>query len=233
MAHRYTRDFYDERDFFQNRSLADESAVEENLSNGILIPEIDFITAYDREGGIDEQINESPLPFTRLIRKDYRILQDGFETDFQGSREAVPYLYEWLGNDLESAGISEEEARLAGRHIGTANALGIVMAFDREEAELMQDSDRTGDFVVNIDPEIVEYTNSNSRIKHDFDKFRQQFVNLAKPLWREREPQMIEEREDIVKRASRSSKDWQSVLLEEIPESWEEEMPEENIIPTV
>lgn len=211
-------------DNLENMRNASEIA---DLQEGVMLNEIDLMTAYDREDGVYEELTDSDIPFSRLIRNDYRILEEGSETSFSRASSAVPYFFRWLPNDLQSAGISMEEAELAGRHIGTCNALGLSFRYDRAPVELMTESVNREEHLVNIDPETVRYTSRESSLNDDFHHFQQQFDQMAKPFWREKDIRMKEVRDNILDQAP---EEMMLLVSQNLPNEWSDEMPDERIL---
>jgi len=192
-----------------------------------MLNEIDLLTAFDRNNGVHDHIEKSPTDLSRLVRYDYRIIEGKTDTSYSRADSAVPYFFRWLPNDLESAGISMEETKLAGQHIGTSNALGLSFRYDRAPEEIMTESVNSREHIVNIDPETVWYTSRGSSLDNDFHHFRQQFDEMAKPFWREKDIKMKQTRDDIL---DQTPEDMMMLVAQNLPKDWESEMPDEKFV---
>lgn len=195
------------------------------------IYEADLITAFDREGGLWDQFEKSEIPFSQMIRSDFGFIRTDQEINFEGISRSAPYIGRYVTDELEDAGISYQDAKETGKHIGTANALGLSFRQERELEELKLDFDpRFGESLIIIDPEFAEHITSGPKIEEDFNLFNQQV--LPSENWREIDKTMREVRENIVDRADNSSKDWKQALPEQMLENWEKDIPENRILQT-
>lgn len=213
----------------------DEYLGNTNVGSGHdFIYEADLIAAFDREGGLWDQFEKSKIPFSQLIRSGFSFIPVNQDIEFNGISDSAPYIASYVTNEVEDGGISEENAAQAGRHIGTANALGLSFRQDREREELKLDYDpRFGESLIIIDPEFAKHVDSNSRnedFSEDFSVFRQQF--LPPDNWRKIDSIMKNERDDLVNRAEDSSKEWSQVLPNQLPDNWESEIPDHRILDT-
>lgn len=192
---------------------------------------MDLLTAFDREGGVWDQLDESEIPFSQVLRTDFRQIPSEESIDFQGVDDSAPYIARFITDEIQDAGISNEDARTAGRHIGTTNALGLSFEIEREEEELKLDYDpRFGESLVLIDPEFGLYTSNESDTEHDFNQFNQQI--LPKENWRKIDEEMRSARNNILSRTQDSTKDWKAVIGDQLPENWRDELPDERFIQT-
>ncbi len=193
--------------------------------------EMDLLTAFDREGGVWDQFDDSEIPFSQVLRTDFRQVPSEQPIDFPGVKDSAPYIARFVTDEIQDAGISNEDARIAGRHIGTTNALGLSFEIEREGVELKLDYDpRFGESMVLIDPEFARYTDNEIDLDHDFNQFNQQI--LPKNNWRKIDEQMRQAKDNVVSRAQDSSKDWRSVMGNQLPEDWRSELPDERVVHT-
>ncbi|WEL19585.1 hypothetical protein [Candidatus Nanohalococcus occultus] len=193
------------------------------------IDEIDLLTAFYREDGIHDQLEESSLDFSPLIREDMKILQaDGKTVSKHVADETVPYLTEYLTDDFKDGGYSQEEQELAGKHIGTANALGLNFRHEREAEELFGAySKRFGRNMVHIDPEGGIHTTDETALRNDRALFVQQVVP---PGDRESHHEIEKQADELTKQVENADKNWKQVLPEELPRNWRDELPEKFIL---
>lgn len=193
--------------------------------------EMDLLTAFDRDGGVWDQFDDSEIPFSQVLRTDFRQVPSEQPIDFPGVEDSAPYIARFVTDEIQDAGISNEDARTAGRHIGTTNALGLSFEIEREEEELKLDYDpRFGESMVLIDPEFARYTDNETDLDHDFNQFNQQI--LPKENWRKIDENMRQSRNDILYRTEGSSKDWKAVIGNQLPENWRSELPDERVVHT-
>lgn len=199
------------------------------LNSGNYIPEQDLITAFAREDGIWDQLQQSEIPFSPLIRTDFKFIPTQQTPDFPGITESAPYIAEFVTSEIQDAGISNEESREAGKHIGTANALGLSFRQERETEELKLDYDpQFGESLILIDPEFAKYETSKNKINDDYSLFKQQI--LPSDNWRHIDQEIGRAREEILQRAKDSSKDWREVLPQQLPENWRNQIPDERFV---
>lgn len=197
------------------------------------IYEADLLTAFDKEGGIWDQFERSQIPFSQMIRTNFSFIPKQSQIGFEGISKSAPYISKYVTDELVDGGLSEENAVQAGKHIGTANALGLSFMEEREPEELKLDFDpRFGESLVLIDPEFGKHTTSEAKLKEDYSHFNQQIVSLPTEDWRKVDEVINKTQEDILTRANKSSKDWEQVLPKQIPENWEDEIPENRVLET-
>ncbi len=194
-----------------------------------IIPEIDLLTAFDRKGGIQDQMWESELDWRRPVRHHYRVVEDGYDPDWDKASESVPMLMNFLPNDLSSVGISKEETQLAGLHIASAHGINLSFREEREAEELMIEFGKKQENLVNIDGEFGKYA-SGRDLEIDNRLYQSQIRQLDGPQWREREEKIKQIYDDFTQKVEDDEKDWSKVLPGALPGNWEEEMPEERFV---
>jgi len=228
-----------ENDFDSVQRMALRNAMDYNddylertpVGSSNVLYEMDLLTAFDREGGVWDQFDDSEIPFSQVLRTDFRQVPSEQPIDFPGVKDSAPYIARFVTDEIQDAGISNEDARIAGRHIGTTNALGLSFEIEREGVELKLDYDpRFGESMVLIDPEFARYTDNEIDLDHDFNQFNQQI--LPKNNWRKIDEQMRHAKDNVVSRAQDSSKDWRSVMGNQLPEDWRSELPDERVVHT-
>ncbi|MFB6213310.1 MAG: hypothetical protein ABEJ07_01985 [Candidatus Nanohaloarchaea archaeon] len=195
-----------------------------------LVHEIDLLTAFYRDGGVHEQLDRSSIDFSPVIRPEAGILEDdyGAVRDVEGVEETVPYVADFLTDDFSDAGLSPEEHRKAGEHIGTCNALGLSFRNEREAHELIGGyHPQHGRYLANIDPEGGIHTRSQEKLEEDRSLFLQQMVSMDDRKSREGVEEVAE---DVEGRAKNSKKDWDKVLSEQLPDAWSEVMPDSSFV---
>jgi len=62
-----------------------------DLEDGVMLNEIDLLTAFDRNNGVHDHIEKSPTDLSRLVRYDYRIIEGKTDTSYSRADSAVPY----------------------------------------------------------------------------------------------------------------------------------------------
>jgi len=93
----------------QHRSIYEDAGVPSNFDNldkirsatdisdledGVMLNEIDLLTAFDRNNGVHDHIEKSPTDLSRLVRYDYRIIEGKTDTSYSRADSAVPYFFQ-------------------------------------------------------------------------------------------------------------------------------------------
>lgn len=212
------------------RRFEDEVYMDRDIDPVGVIPEIDLLTAFDRKNGIQDLMRESKIEWRRPIRQHYQVIEDGYEPDWEKSTESVPLLMKFLPNDLASVGVSRQETRLAGLHIASAHGINLSFRDEREAEELMIEFGRRHENLVNIDAEFGRYTEGKT-LDRDMELFKHQIRQLGGEAgWRERENAIKEIHEDTLEEIEKSERNWDEILPQNLPENWEEELPEERFV---
>lgn len=215
-----------------DEEILDEGGI--SSGSGQVIPEIDLLTAFDRDHGVQYRMEQSDLDWNRPVRFHYRVAESDYESDWEHSSETVPVIMNFLPNDLESVGISDPEAEIAARHISSCHALRLSFRDEREPEELMTEFGKTEENLVNIDAEFGKYLpdeDIGSRpLDEDFDLFKQQLIGLTGPNWRKVDRKIDNMYSEFTTRAQESDQEWHRVLGNSIPADWEEELPEQRFV---